>query len=520
MIAGLVLCLLLAPTASLASANDLVVVAPQEVDGTPGWSARKICRASAEPGAAFSCQNWAGTVAWTPASVFSPASEAELADYLAHGAAAAAAAGSSQQRPAMKVVGFAHSWAGLYATSGVTLALHKLSGITRLTDTEVEVLSGTSFARLFAELEAEGKTLAWSPGGIQGLTVGGAVSVGFHGSQMSVGGVSSVVRSLRLYDTAGNPHELTDATHPEAMKAARMGLGMCGIIGRVTLPVVPQFHLRRRRWQVAADDFLDAQLPELKATYDRFHWYLHPATASAWPMYWEPATAAESAAEGRPCRTALEQHEDAAMKEFGVDGLPLIMRWDNCSDISYRSLTHAVDMEAQPLWNGEYYVNLPAAGEAAATRDILAGFQRVAEARGEAAPSPHLWLHVRYVGGDKDSFLNPAYGDGVFAAFELALVAPAMDAPLPPWEEWAAYFGEMERVLRALGGRPHHAKFYSSLPPSEPAFGLPVDRFRAACAAFDPDRLLRNDAFDRLFQVEAAGNDGAVGGGAGSTSEE
>jgi hypothetical protein len=44
-------------------------------------------------------------------------------------------------------------------------------------------------------------------------------------------------------------------------------------------------------------------------------------------MYWEPATAAESAAEGRSCRTAAEQWEDAEEKEFGVDGLPLIMRW-------------------------------------------------------------------------------------------------------------------------------------------------------------------------------------------------
>lgn len=64
-------------------------------------------------------------------------------------------------------------------------------------------------------------------------------------------------------------------------------------------------------------------------------------------MLWEPASAEESATEGLPCRTALEQHEDAAEKEFGRDGLPLIMRWDNCSDASHRALTHAVDMEAQ-----------------------------------------------------------------------------------------------------------------------------------------------------------------------------
>lgn len=219
-------------------------------------------------------------------------------------------------------------------------------------------------------------------------------------------------------------------------------------------------------------------------------------------MFWEPATAAESAAEARPCRTALNQYEDSLEKEFGVDGLPLIMRWDNCSDISYKALTHAVDMEAQPLWNGEYYVALDRqhdGGEAAATRAILQGFQKVAEARGEEQPSQHLWLHVRYVGGDEESYLNPCYGTAVCAAFELALVAPALEAPLPPWEEWAAYFGAMEEVLRGLGGRPHHAKYYSALPPVEPAFGLPVDKFRSECSRFDPEGLLRNDAFDKVF---------------------
>lgn len=94
-------------------------------------------------------------------------------------------------------------------------------------------------------------------------------------------------------------------------------------------------------------------------------------------MYWEPATPEESLSEGRPCRTALEQFEDAEEKEFGVDGLPLIMRWDNCSDVSYRSLTHAVDMEKQPLWNGEYYVALDDEGEVAATKEILERFQQV-----------------------------------------------------------------------------------------------------------------------------------------------
>lgn len=144
------------------------------------------------------------------------------------------------------------------------------------------------------------------------------------------------------------------------------------------------------------------------------------------------------------------------------------------------------------------------AGEAAATRDILAAFQAVAAERGEAAPTPHLWLHTRYVGGDEASLLNPCYGSATCAAFELALVAPAMDAPLPEWEEWAAYFGAMERVLLALGGRPHHAKYRSAPPPGAAGFGLPVQQFWAQCAAFDPQRLMRSAAVDELLGAAPA----------------
>lgn len=169
-------------------------------------------------------------------------------------------------------------------------------------------------------------------------------------------------------------------------------------------------------------------------------------------------------------------------------------------------------MDAQPLWNGEYYVALDDGGEAAAVRAILARFAEVAAARGGAGsgPNPDVWMHVRYVGGDTASLLNPCYGAAVCAAFELALVAPNMDSPLPPWGEWAAYFEAMEDVLTALGGRPHHAKYSTpGRAPAVPAFGLPVAEFRAQCAAFDPARLLRNEAFDRRFAVPG---DGLFGG--------
>jgi hypothetical protein len=243
-------------------------------------------------------------------------------------------------------------------------------------------------------------------------------------------------------------------------------------------------------------------------------------------MYWEETTPEASAAEGRPCRTALEQHEDAQEKEFGPDGLPLIMRWDNCSDVSHKSLTHAVDMEAQPLWNGELYLPLPAnpeaaaAAEAAAIKDLIARFEAVAAADpAAAAPAgcdgpgcasrasrvhPDLWVHVRYVAGDTTSYLNPCYGAAVCAAVELALVAHAMDDPLPEWAPWEAYFSAMQDALLPLGGRPHAAKFHSIEPSRlrEPAFGLPADKFAAQCAKFDPEKLMRNPRLGALLGLE------------------
>ena len=64
------------------------------------------------------------------------------------------------------------------------------------------------------------------------------------------------------------------------MRAARLSLGMCGVITRVTMPVTPQFHLRRRRWRVnGAAAFLDGgEMGALKQKYDRFHYYIHPVT--------------------------------------------------------------------------------------------------------------------------------------------------------------------------------------------------------------------------------------------------
>jgi len=449
------------------------------------------------------CSNWAGTRTWEPLGLFAPNNEDELSKFLKY-----------SNKTHFKIIGFGHSWAGLYippkntlGNLGITVALHKLSGITQFLNknyclvsntfnpyqvTDIEVMTGTSFVELHQKLDEIGLSLSWQSGGIQGLTVGGAISVGFHGSQMSSSSISSVVDSLTIYDTYGRQHVLkNNKQNKKIMSATRLGLGVCGVITRAILPVEPQFFLRRRRWiepNIAL--FLSRDLTRLKSTYDRFHYYIHPHSSSAWPMYWENATHQEFIDEARPCRTAQDQWEDELEKNYGKDGLPLIMRWDNCTDKSYKAYTHAIDMEAQPLWNGEWFVNMSDKEESETILTILDIFQKIAQENelNNKKPDLDLWLHVRYMRGD-DIYLHPCYGWELCAGFELALVAKGMKDPLPHENNWYRYYTPFENYLKSKAGRPHWAKDHSIDPEYISKSGLAISSFLEQCKVLNPQNI-------------------------------
>jgi hypothetical protein len=482
---------------SVIHSSSILIPTPPEREGFDRQ--RNLCIVEMNS-SSIQCSNWAGTKTWKPSEIFLPKDEEELASFLE----------STSPQSRFKIVGYGHSWAGLYIPPpikdkvGITIALHHLSGITGFFHSsnrsmclahldsvnEVEVMTGTSFAVLHKELDNLGLGLAWQSGGIQGLTVGGAMSVGYHGSQMSIGSVSSVIHSLTVFDTHGKQYFLEYDDQNQLMLSARLGLGVCGVITRATLPVIPQFYLRRRRWnEFDIPLFLSRDLTRLKTTYDRFHYYIHPYSNSIWPMFWEQVTKQEYINEAIPCRTAQEQWEDQLELDYGMDGLPLIMRWDNCSDVGYKAYTHAIDMEAQPLWNGEWFVNMTDEEEGNTVLAIINIFQEIAQTyKKDHKPDIDLWLHIRYTRGDKN-YLNPCYGWDICAGFELALVAKGMDEPLPSSEKWYRYFHPFENYLKSKGARPHWAKDHTPDPDYMAKSGLPISYFLEQCKILNPDGI-------------------------------
>lgn len=230
-------------------------------------------------------------------------------------------------------------------------------------------------------------------------------------------------------------------------------------------------------------------LPNMRS-HERFHWYWHPHSDLVWMMTWEVATWTDYLNDRR-CRDALFQREDAMDKRFGIDGLPLVMRWDNCTDISYIAYTHAGDMRAQPIWNMEYF--LPASGEEEVLHEYVAAMRS-----SNVRPHPDFWVHQRYVSAD-DSYMNPCHGWGQCSSMEVALVAPSMAAPLPPKALWEEQISVIDAVSRMRRARPHWAKFHTFNYEYLSTTGLPLEEFKAACHEMDPDGLFMNKYLRQLL---------------------
>jgi FAD/FMN-containing dehydrogenase len=451
-------------------------------DPHPRLHNRTLCELGAAEGllGEVVCSNWAGDISWTPSEILAPHDEEELVGMVKE----AHAVGKK-----MKVVGLGHSWNKIHhpdpGGSTMTLSHLKRIVIDRKTNS-VRVQAGVTFKLLNVVLAKEGLALNWMSGGIQTLTVGGAVSVGYHGSQINVGTFASLTQNIKLLQANGEFLDMTGKTdESDELRAIRTGLGLVGIVVEVTLPITQQFYLKRARWEVnSMAEFRKDHLPKWR-DHPRFHWYWHPYTDKVWLMTWEPTTKEASEKQNQPCRTAVLQWEDALHEEFGPDGMPLVLRWDNCSDISYLSYTHADDMRAQPIYNKEYFVPVTKEHEA------LDAFVKAVR-NSPIKPHTDFWVHERYLNSD-NSFLMPCYGFGHCSSFEVAYVSNTMTGPLPPMSEWREQTAAYDTALQSFHGRPHWAKenlvdyqYYKDS-------GLPIDEFMAVRKRLDPNEMFLND---------------------------
>jgi hypothetical protein len=182
--------------------------------------------------------NWAGNQQAWPARIYVPQSRADLVEIV--GAARA-------QGKRIRVCGEGHTFSALVPTDDFLIDVRALRRIEVDRDhsggPRVRVESGASVAEVDAALQAAGLVIPTNVV-LSSVRYGGLIATGCHGSGLHQPPLSDFVLAMEVVDGRGRVRTLSDETvGPEAMDAARLGLGLFGIIHSITLRAEPIFNV-------------------------------------------------------------------------------------------------------------------------------------------------------------------------------------------------------------------------------------------------------------------------------------
>ncbi|HYP55116.1 MAG TPA: D-arabinono-1,4-lactone oxidase [Solirubrobacterales bacterium] len=424
-------------------------------------------------------RNWTGDQECRPARTIGPRDRDDLVEAVV----GAAAAGEK-----VSVVGAGHSFTGTALTDGVAIDVGALSGMIDADRSSglVEVGGGTVIADLNRALDRLGLAME-NLGDIDRQTIAGAISTGTHGTGAGLPNISAQVEAVEVVTAAGEVRRL-DASEPDLLRAARVGIGALGAISAVTLRCVPAFTLRRvdapRPREAVLDDFEGQAL-----AHEHFELFTFPYADSA--LVLERNRIDEPP---RPRGRVAATLNDTVLENWALGALAATGK-------RFPAAIPRLSRLAGRLASGSRRTE--------ASHRIFASERRVRFTEMEyAVPREHgpeavrrtiEWIRSnRYpvffpievrVGAADDALLSPAHGR------DTAYVAVHQYRGM----EWRPYFEAVEAIMRDYGGRPHwgkrHFQTAATLAPLFPRW----DRFQAARDELDPGRVFSNEYAERVL---------------------
>jgi L-gulono-1,4-lactone dehydrogenase len=424
--------------------------------------------------------NWAGDQACRPVEIACPASRDELGEAIT----AAAAAGRK-----VSVAGSGHSFTEAALTDGTMLRVEGLAGVIDADPASglVEVGAGTVLADLDEELAGLGLAME-NLGDIDRQTIAGAISTGTHGTGARLRNISAQVEGLELVLADGGVRQLSAASHPELLRAARVGLGALGAIAAVTLRCVPAFTLDRVDTPRPREQVLDAFQESADAN-DHFELFTFPYADNALVLE-RNRTEAPPRPRGRVAAYLNDVVlENWALEALSATGKRFPAAIPSLSRLAGRlaSGSRTVDRSDRVFANDrrvrftemEYGVPREHGPEAA---------RRVIEwVRSNRYPV-FFPIEMRVAAGD-DALLSPSHER------DTAYIAVHQYRGM----EWRPYFEAVEEIMDSYGGRPHwgkrHFQTAATLAPRYPEWAA----FQQARDELDPGRVFTNAYAERVL---------------------
>ncbi len=417
-------------------------------------------------------RNWSGGLTCQPAGRISPASEAELSEFLA------------STSGAVRPVGSGHSFTPLVPTEGHLLVLDQLTGLVHsdLSKLQATFGAGTRLSAVADQLSGIGQHMLNLPD-IDRQTLAGATATATHGTGIGFTCLSGFVTALRLVTPEGDVLDLSEDNKPDLFNAARVSLGALGVVTSMTLQNRTPYRLKAKNWVQPIQEVLDNF--DASAANHR-HFEMFPLTHSDYaltlsideteePVNNPPASPEDAAALG--AAMAMWSATPPKDRKPLVDGLAAQIEPTEAVDESYNILSNIRNDRFNEM---EYSV--PLANGAPCLTEIL---KTIIDKEVDVV----FPLEYRYVRRD-DTWLSMSSGDEDHAAISIHRTAG---------EDFRPYFDLIEPIFWKYGGRPHWGKVHSlgaeELTRLYPRF----KDFQALRAKLDPTGRMLNDHLRKLF---------------------
>ena len=413
-------------------------------------------------------RNWAGNLTYAAARLLEPASVEAVQEAV-------------RTATKLRVIGSRHAFNELADTTGDHLSLDALPRTVEIDEAArtVTIDGGQRYGELGPVLEQAGWALH-NLASLPHISVAGACQTATHGSGDRLRNLSSAVSAMEIVRADGELASLSRAADGEAFAGSVVGLGMLGVVTRLTLDVEPTYAMRQDVYEDLPTAALLDHFDELTAAADSVSLFTEwrgdvidqvwlkrrvasvdgPSRVPADLFGARPATLPRHPLKGLPAEACTDQ--------LGLPG-PWLDR------LPHFRLDHTPsagdELQSEFLVDRRHAVAAFAALDA--IRDRLRPLVFVSEIRTIAADP--LWL-------------SPAYGrESVAFHFTWR----------PDWPSVRAVLPVVEAALEPFEPLPHWAKLFTMSPGVLGSRYPRMDEFVALAASVDPGGKLRNAFLDR-----------------------
>ncbi len=420
---------------------------------------------------------------------------------------------ASREGRKIRMVSSGFNWSGLAATDDTLVFCERLNHVeVDAGQQTVWAECGTTNRQLNRTLAAAGLQMPWNVV-LENVRVAGIVAVGTHGSGKDTGTMGDLVEAFDVIDADGNRRILSEATvGVEAMNAARLGLGLFGVIARVKLRAERTCHILEVDRRMSIDEAL-AVLPDAVRNCDSVELSWFPFTDWVWLRTLErtdlPVTFNSHGllflAKNFFDMIMLGGVLSSASKRFPKLIPPIMRRLSALVTFRERVLTMPDALHYRQWLELHRCACIEAGFKTDPSLEKVghafrASMKLVGEWAARGLYPLDLFINVRFVGPSR-AMLSPAYGPGLTCFIEALSTRRTAEWKTFTTEMYSLWFSSDPSAL------PHWAKEFEHVPGIEfivrERLGDRLTKFRAALNDTGIDRhgTFVSERIDRILEI-------------------